>query len=142
VSPRLAVARYFPSAGLNLHISYDRVFQTPSFENILLSSSTAELDFDPISLRQNVLPSHGNYYESELTKAFRGKLRLDANYFRRDVDNYATDDAILNTAISFPIAYRKAILCGAEGKIELLNPREILRPWQLPLHRRQLLAPP
>jgi hypothetical protein len=121
VSPRLAGSRYFPSAGLNLHISYDRIFQTPSFENILLSSSTAVLDFDPISLRQNVLPSHGNYYEAGLTKAFLGKLRLDANLFRRDVNNYADDDAILNTAISFPIAFRKAVLYGAEAKLEVLH---------------------
>jgi hypothetical protein len=121
VSPRLAGSRYFPSVGLNLHVSYDRVFQTPSFENILLSSSTAVLDFDPISLRQPVLPSHGDYYELGLTKAFFAKLRLDANMFRRDVNNYADDDSILNTAISFPIAFRKAILYGAEGKIEVLH---------------------
>jgi hypothetical protein len=121
VSPRLAGSRYFPSVGLNLHIAYDRVFQTPSFENILLSSSAAVLDFDPISLRQNVLPSHGNYYEAGLTKAFLSKLRLDANLFRRDVNNYADDDAILNTAISFPIAFRKAVLYGAEAKLEVLH---------------------
>src|ERR1700733_10194356 len=35
VDPRFAISRYFPSAGLLLHFSYDRVFQTPSFENIL-----------------------------------------------------------------------------------------------------------
>ncbi len=119
LSPRLALSRYFPSAGLNLHVSFDRVFQTPAFENILLSSSPTVLDFDPISLRQNVLPSHGDYYEAGLTKAFYGKLRLDANMFRRDVNNYADDDAILNSVIGFPIAFRKAILYGAEGKLEL-----------------------
>ena len=41
LEPRFSISRYFPSAGLVLHFSYDRVFQTPSFENILLSSSTA-----------------------------------------------------------------------------------------------------
>ena len=39
VDPRFSIARYFPSADLMVHFSYDRVFQTPSFENILLSSS-------------------------------------------------------------------------------------------------------
>jgi len=53
-----------------------------------------------------------------LTKAFFNKLRVDANVFRRDVNNYADDDQILSTGISFPIAFRKAILYGAEGKIE------------------------
>jgi len=119
VSPRLAASRYFPSAGLNVHIAYDRVFQPPSFENILLSSSPKVLDFDPISLRQNVLPSLGDYYEAGMTRAFFGNLRFDANMFRRDEANYADDDSILNTAISFPIAFRKAILYGAEGKLEV-----------------------
>ena len=32
-SPRLAASRYFPGAGAVVHASYDRVFQTPSFEN-------------------------------------------------------------------------------------------------------------
>jgi hypothetical protein len=121
VSPRVAVSRYFPSAGVNLHVSYDRVFQTPSFENILLSSSTAVLSLDPQVLRLPVQPSHGNYYEVGLTKAFFEKLRLDANIFRRDVNNYADDDQVLSTAISFPIAFRKAILYGAEAKLEVLH---------------------
>ena len=80
LSPRLSVAHYFPSIGLNIHGSYDRVFQTPSFENILLSSSTAVESLDPSVLRLPVQPSHGNYYELGLTKAFFDKLRLDANY--------------------------------------------------------------
>ncbi len=46
VSPRVAMSRYFPTLGLNLHGSYDRIFQTPSFENILLSSSPAAESLD------------------------------------------------------------------------------------------------
>ena len=34
VDPRFSISRYFPSADLVVHFSYDRVFQTPSFENI------------------------------------------------------------------------------------------------------------
>lgn len=118
-SPRLAVSRYFPSAGVVLHVSYDRIFQIPSFENLLLSSSTAAAGLDTISLQLPVLPSEGNYYEAGLEKVFYNKIRLNANYFRRDVDNYADDDQIDNTTISFPIAFKKAIIYGAEGKIEL-----------------------
>jgi hypothetical protein len=121
VSPRLSVARYFPSVGVNIHASYDRIFQTPSFENILLSSSTAVESLDPSVLRLPVEPSHGNYYELGLTKAFFEKLRLDANMYRRDVNNYADDDQILSTAVSFPIAFRKAVIYGAEAKLEVLR---------------------
>jgi outer membrane receptor for Fe3+-dicitrate len=122
VSPRLAVARYFPTLGLNIHASYDRIFQTPSFENILLASSPAAeaIDTSVPALQLPVQPSQGNYYELGATKAFFGKLRLDANMFRRQVNNYADDSQILSTGISFPIAFSKAILYGAEGKLQLL----------------------
>ncbi len=120
VDPRFSISRYFPSAGLLLHFSYDRIFQTPSFENILLSNSSAILTLDPANfLRLPVQPSEGNYYEAGVTKAFFGNLRLDANYFRRLVSNYADDDQIENTTISFPIAFRKSIIYGVEAKIEL-----------------------
>jgi hypothetical protein len=123
VSPRIAVSRYFPSVGLNIHFSYDRIFQTPSFENILLASSPAAeaIDISVPALQLPVQPSHGNYYELGATKAFFGKLRLDANTFRRDVNNYADDSQILSTGISFPIAFDHAILYGAEGKLQLLQ---------------------
>jgi hypothetical protein len=119
VEPRFSVSRYFPSAGLVVHFSYDRVFQTPSFENMLLSSSTAAAGLDTISLQLPVEPSVGNYYEAGVTKVFFNKIKVDANYFRRLVNNYADDDQIDNTTISYPIAFRKAIIYGAEAKVDL-----------------------
>jgi len=119
VSPRLAVARFFQSAGLVLHASYDRVFQTPSSENVLLSSSPQVVSLSDNVLRLPVEPSHGNYFEIGGTKGLFGKMRFDANYFRRYVNNYADDDQILSTAVSFPIAFNKAVIYGAEGKLEI-----------------------
>lgn len=120
VDPRFSIARYFPSADLVVHFSYDRVFQTPSFENILLSSSTAIESIDPGNfLRLPVEPSEGNYYEAGITKSFFGKIRLDANYFRRLVNNYADDDQLQNTTISFPISFRKSVIYGAETRIDV-----------------------
>ena len=123
VSPRVAISRYFPSVGVNVHFSYDRIFQTPSNENILLSSSPAaeSIDTSVPALQLPVQPSHGNYYELGATTAFFGKLRLDANMFRRAVNNYADDSQLLSTGISFPIAFDHAILYGAEGKLQLLE---------------------
>jgi hypothetical protein len=120
VQPRLSVARYFPSANMVVHFSYDRIFQTPSSENILLSSSNAVESLDPTNfLRLPVQPSTGDYYEAGLSKGFFGKVKVDANYYRRDVGQYADDDQIQNTTISFPIAFRKSIIYGLEGKIEV-----------------------
>jgi len=119
VSPRLGLARYVPAADLVLHASYDRVFQTPAFENILLASSAAVIALNPNVLRLPVEPSRGNYYELGLTKGFLGRVKLDANYFRRYVNNSGDDDQLLNTGVSFPIAFRKSSIYGAEAKLEV-----------------------
>jgi hypothetical protein len=121
VEPRIAASRYFPKLGLNLHGSFDRIFQTPSFENILLGSSpqAESIDTSAPAVLLPVQPSHGDYYELGATKAAFGKVRVDANVFRRDVNNYADDSQLLSTGISIPIAFRKAVLYGAEGKIEV-----------------------
>ncbi|MGB0066058.1 MAG: TonB-dependent receptor, partial [Terracidiphilus sp.] len=120
-SPRVAIARYFPSVGIKVHGSWDHVFQTPSFENILLSSSpeAQALDTSVPIVQLPVEPARGNYYELGATKALFGKLRVDADMYRRDVNNYADDSQIFSTGISFPIAFRKAIIYGAEGKLEV-----------------------
>jgi hypothetical protein len=120
LQPRLAISHYFPKADAVIHFSYDRIFQTPSFENILLSSSGAVASIDPSGfLSLPVKPSQGDYYEAGVTKVFLGHLKLGGNYFRRVVDNYADDSQIFNTTISFPISFRKAILYGAEASIQV-----------------------
>jgi hypothetical protein len=121
VDPRFAISRYFPSANVVVHFSYDRVFQTPSFENILLSSSTAATMLNPISVQLPVEPSEGNYYEAGVTKSFYNRFRVTENYFRRLVNNYADDDQIDNTTISFPVSFRKSIIYGAETKLDLVD---------------------
>ena len=118
--PRLAISHYFQKSEAVIHFSYDRIFQTPSFENILLSSSPNVASIDPTGfLRLPVRPSQGDYYEAGLTKVFLGHVKLGGNYFRRFVSNYADDSQIDNTTISFPIAFRKAILYGIEGKLDV-----------------------
>jgi len=119
LSPRLGVSRYFPGAELVVNASYDRAFQTPEFENILLSSSPDVVSLSDQVLRLPVKPSHGNYYELGFTKGFFRRARLDVNYFDRRMDNFAAADQLLDTAVSFPIAFQKSNIYGAEGKLEL-----------------------
>lgn len=73
LQPRVAISHYFQKADTVLHFSYDRIFQTPSFENILLSSSPLVASIDPAGfLNLRVKPSKGNYYEAGLNKSFFG----------------------------------------------------------------------
>ncbi len=118
-SPRIGVSRFVPSLNLLVHASYDRVFQTPAVENLLLASSSLLDAISPSVLRLPVRPGRGTFYEGGFTKAFLGKLRLDANVFRRDFHQYSDDDVLLDTGISFPIAFTKARTFGEEIRLEV-----------------------
>ena len=119
LSPRLGAAWYWPSADLVVRASYDRAFQTPAFENLLLASSP-ELDAlgDDV-VRLPVEPSVGDFYEVGLSKRLFGHFRVDASRYRRNMTNFADDDLLLNTGVSFPMAFRRARVEGTEVAISL-----------------------
>ena len=120
-SPRVSVGRYVKPLNMTLHGSYDRVFQTPSFENILISNSTQIEALSSQFLRLPVQPSKGNYYEGGLTEGFRNRVSVDANFYRRDVKDFADDDQLLNTGVSYPLAFDRAVIYGAEAKVSLVR---------------------
>ncbi|PWT83964.1 MAG: TonB-dependent receptor [Blastocatellia bacterium] len=119
VSPRLGVAWSWPAADLVLRASYDRAFQTPAVENLLLASSPAVESLSDTVIRLPVPPSRGNFYEGGVSKALFAHARLDASYFARTMLNAADDDLLLNTGVSFPIAFRRADIHGAEIKLDV-----------------------
>jgi outer membrane cobalamin receptor len=119
VSPRVGIAWSRPSRDLAVRASYDRAFQTPSFENLLLASSSAVEALSTEVARLPVPPSRGNFYEAGVTKGLFGRARVDVSAYRRDIQDFADDDVLLNTGVTFPIAFRKADIRGGEVKITM-----------------------
>jgi hypothetical protein len=124
-SPRLGVAWTWPKADLVVRASYDRAFQTPAIENLLLASSPAVDSLNDNVLRVPVPPSIGNFFEVGISKRLFGKLRVDATHFDRTMTNFADDDVLLNTGVSFPIAFQQAHIRGTEVKLDLPRWRAI-----------------
>jgi outer membrane receptor for Fe3+-dicitrate len=54
-----------------------------------------------------------------------GVLRLDASYFVRAMTNFADDSLLLNTGVSFPIAFRRAEIRGTELKLDMPHWRAV-----------------
>jgi hypothetical protein len=119
VSPRLGAAWHWPRAGLVLRASYDRAFEIPAIENLLLASSAAAQHLTGTSTGLPVHPSRGDFYEVGMGKALFGHLRLEASYFERRIRDFSDDDLLLNTGISFPIAFASAEIHGVEAKLEV-----------------------
>ena len=120
-SPRITVGRAFPGQDLVFHASYDRVFQTPSFDNILISGSPQISAINNDFLRLPVHPSTGNDFELGVTKGLANRVRFDASSYWRHARNAADDDQLLNTGISYPIAFDHSATYGAEGKLQVVG---------------------
>lgn len=118
-SPRLGVAYSFPSAGLVVRASYDRAFQTPAIENLLLASADVTRRLSQSGTSVAIRPSRGNFYQAGFSKSVFAHLRLDGTVFKRSVRNFADDDVLLNTGVSFPITFSRAQIHGFEAKIEI-----------------------
>jgi outer membrane receptor for Fe3+-dicitrate len=118
-SPRLGVSRFIPSLNLLVHASYDRVFQTPALENLLVASSPKADTFSSAVLQLPVQPARANYYEVGFTKSFAGKVRVDGNVFRRDFQNFSDDNVLFNTGFGFPIAFANAHISGEEIQVSV-----------------------
>jgi hypothetical protein len=115
-SPRLGIAWSLQQTGTVFHASYDRVFGTPPFENLLVSAAR-----DTRFSRGFFLPIHsarGNYYEVGLSQSVFDHIRMDVNVFDRRVRNFEDDDLLLNTGVSFPIAFDHADIHGVEVKLD------------------------
>ncbi|MEX2263935.1 MAG: TonB-dependent receptor [Bryobacteraceae bacterium] len=125
VSPRLAFSYYIPAADLLLRASYDRIFQPPPMENLLLSSAASGLGLDDIDDALAVPASRANFFEVGLRKPFWNRLRLDVSHYWRTFRNYIDDDVFLNTGLSFPITFDTARIQGTEVRLELPRWRRV-----------------
>ena len=118
-SPRFGFAWYVPKLGVVFRGSYDRAFDTPAIENLLLSTSSAAATLNHEVAQLPVRPSRANYYELGATKELFRKAHVSANVFRRDIRNFADDDPLLDTGVSFPIAENSAHIYGVESQFAL-----------------------
>ncbi len=118
-SPRLAAAWSAPAAGLVIRASYDRAFQTPAAENLLLASSEAAGSLDAAALRLPVPASRGNFYEAGVSQVIARRARLDLTYYVRRMRDVADDNLLLDTGVSFPIAFARADIRGTEITLDV-----------------------
>ncbi len=118
-SPRLAISYYIPAADLLLRAAYDRVFQPPPQENLLLSSGAGRLDLPQFRGLLDVPASRANFFEAGIRKPLGHRLRLDATHYWRTFRHYFDDDVFLNTGVSFPISFDTARIQGTELRLEM-----------------------
>jgi hypothetical protein len=127
LQPRVGLAYFLPATNTVFRASYDRMFITPEYENILLSSSAAAAALVPPALQGNSQLGSGQLfnvserhkvYNAGLQQGIGHALRVDLSWWKRTVVNAADQDQFFNTGIVFPLNFKGADLSGWNARLD------------------------
>ena len=142
--PRLGVAYNIKRTGTVLRAAYARTFETPFNENLLLSSATGVgglacnriwIDGCPID------PGFRNQFNTGFQQSVGKFLIIDADYFWKYTHNAYDFSTLLNTTITFPIAWNNSKLDGVTGRVSTVNMHGFQAYWTFG-HTRARYFPP
>jgi hypothetical protein len=125
-SPRLGAALTSPTLGFTWRASFNRFFQPPQAEHLLLASSEAARALSPFASDDD-LESGGAAIEPERQSAWElgweqrlpASLRLDVAAWHRRVENYADPNVFFGTTIVFPNSVAKGTARGLDVRVTL-----------------------
>jgi hypothetical protein len=142
--PRLGLAYNIKPTGTVLRAAYARTFETPFNENLLLSNATGQgglaenvFGASPASIH----PGFRNQFNTGLQQALGKLLLLDVDYFWKYTHNAFDFSALLNTTITFPIAWHNSKVDGLTGRLSSTNIHGFQAYWTFG-HTRARYFPP
>jgi outer membrane receptor protein involved in Fe transport len=124
VSSRLGLAYYLPQTKTTIRASYNRLFQPPPAENLLLASSTEAASISPISVLRGfttvepVLPDKENVFEAGAQQLLSNYFRMNLTVYQKRIENFSDKDQFFETGVIFPIAISAGRVTGEELRLE------------------------
>jgi len=142
--PRAGLAYNIKPTGTVLRAAYSRTFETPFNENLLLSSSTgvgglASNVFGSTSVP--IAPGFRNQFNTGLQQSITKYILLDADYFWKYTHNAYDFSTLLNTTITFPIAWHNSKNDGVTCRVSTINLKGFQGYWTCG-HTRARYYPP
>ena len=126
LSPRIGFSYRISRTNTVLHAAYNRLFQIPPIENILLSSSPATAVLEEVAPgdmpRSRVLGSERqNHYQFGLEQQFGKWIKVGVVRYVKNINHALDDQQLFETAIVFPVALAHADIRGTEVRIDLAS---------------------
>jgi hypothetical protein len=142
--PRLGIAYNIRSTGTVLRAAYARTFETPFNENFLLSSATGVGGLAGNLFGSTAVPidpGFRNQFNAGFQQSIGKWLLIDADYFWKYTHNAYDFSTLLNTTITFPIAWHNSKLDGVAGRVSTVNLHGFQAYWTFG-HTRARYFPP
>lgn len=144
--PRVGLAYNIKKTNTVFRAAYSRTMETPFNENLLLSSASNLTN----GMAEGVLgesaagaisPGHRNQFNAGFQQAIGKYILVDADYFWKFTNNAFDFSTLQNTTITFPIAWAKSKLDGAQGRVSTTNIHGFTAYWTFG-HTRARYFPP
>lgn len=123
-SPRIGIAYYIPRTQTTLRASYNRFFQTPPNENLLLASSTEAAAISPVAVLQGVTivqpvqVDKEHVFELGAQQLLSRFFRLNLTVYQKRIRNFADKDQFFETGVVFPVSISGGRVTGEELRLE------------------------
>ena len=140
--PRAGVAYNIKKTGTVIRGAYARTFETPFNENLLLSNDTGVGGLaGALTTAAPISPGTRNQFNVGFQQSIGRFLLVDADYFWKYTTNAYDFNILLNTTITFPIAWNKSKLDGVTGRVSTTNIHGFQAFWTVG-HNRARYFPP
>lgn len=148
LQPRVGLAYHLKPTGTVFRVSYNRTYQTPPNENLLLSNSATAAELVPSGVKEalgegliRIRPQRQNVYEAGLQQALGRHLSLNAVFYHKNSRDLQDNDNFFNTGIIFPTSLFKSRVNGVEMRANLLPLHNFSGSVSL-THARVVVTPP
>ncbi len=123
-SPRLGAVYFFPKSKTAIRASFNRLYQPPQVDNLLLSASLQARHLSPFessaqSGGADIRPEKMSAYEVGFAQDVAGLFKLDASYWWRNFRNVGDPNVFFNTTIIFPNSVAKGLSRGLDVRLDV-----------------------
>ncbi len=146
--PRLGLSYFLRETGTVLRASYNRNYQTPPNENLLLSSSEQAAVLAPESVREalgrvavRIRPERQDVFEVGLQQSLFSRASLNLSYYHKRSTDQQDNDNFLNTGVIFPLTLSQIRVNGAEARLTVPVVRRVSGSLSM-THYRAISTPP
>ncbi len=123
-SPRLGATYFVARTKTAFRASFNRLYQPPQIENLLLANSAQARAPSPFAETGNaggavICPERVSAYEIGVAQTFFNRARLDIAYWRRNFRNFGDPNTFFNTTVVFPNSVARGFARGLDVRIDV-----------------------
>lgn len=146
--PRVGMSFHLRETGTVLRASYNRTYQTPPNENLLLSSSEESTVLVAPDARatlggalRQITPERQNFLEAGVQQAIGRRASLNLSYYHKNARDQQDNNNFFNTGVVFPMALERIRVNGTEARLVLPEVHGVTATFGA-THARAVSTPP